>query len=350
MKGELPPAGSFVTKNAAVFIRKAPSHECYHTPYLPTVRLSERMFYQYCGQKGYEMMRDTLIKTIACHKSIRAYAAVTTDLVNQAAKLHSTLPVGTAALGRALTAVSMMGAMLKEEGESVSIQFKGGGPLGTVFAMSEFGAKVRGYVDHPLTDLPLNAKGKLDVGGAIGTDGMLSVVRQLSMGDPYVGQVPLISGEIGDDLTVYYAKSEQIPTAVGLGVLVDVDYTVKAAGGFIISLLPGAEEETVSLVEQGLQRVTSVTDLIVQGADAEGLLQAVLGEEELEEMEQITPSYCCRCSLEKMERGLISLGREELENLAKKPEDAELVCHFCNHKYYVSQKRLLELAKRAKVR
>lgn len=291
---------------------------------------------------------DVLLKTIA-NQQIRAYAAVTTDLVNQAAKLHQTMPVGTAALGRALTAVSMMGAMLKEEGETVSIQWKGGGPLGTVFAMSEYGAAVRGYVDHPYTDLPLNHRGKLDVGGAVGTDGTLSVVRQLAQGDPYVGQVPLVSGEIADDLTVYYAKSEQIPTAVGLGVLVDVDYSVKAAGGFIISLLPGAEEETIQLVEQGLRRVTSVTDLIVNGADASGILTAVLGNEaELAEMETIVPSYRCRCSSEKMERGLLSLGRDELTQLAEKPEDAELVCHFCNRKYYVSQKRLLELAKQAK--
>lgn len=291
---------------------------------------------------------DVLLKTIA-NQQIRAYAAVTTDLVNQAAKLHQTMPVGTAALGRALTAVSMMGAMLKEEGESVSVQWKGGGPLGTVFAMSEYGAAVRGYVDHPYVDLPLNHRGKLDVGGAVGTDGTLSVVRQLAQGDPYVGQVPLVSGEIADDLTVYYAKSEQIPTAVGLGVLVDVDYSVKAAGGFIISLLPGAEEETIQLVEQGLRKVTSVTDLILNGADASGILTAVLGEDAtLDEMETIVPSYRCRCSLEKMERGLLSLGRDELTQLAEKPEDAELVCHFCNRKYYVSQKRLLELAKQAK--
>lgn len=295
-----------------------------------------------------DLSMDTLIKTIAHHKMIRAYAAVTTDLVNRAASMHQTMPVGTAALGRALTAVGMMGAMLKEPGETVSIQFKGGGPLGSVFAMSEFGAKVRGYVDNPLADLPLNARGKLDVGSAVGVDGTLSVVRQLSVGEPYVGQIPLVSGEIGDDLTVYYAKSEQIPTAVGLGVLVDVDYSVKAAGGFIISLLPGADEETISLVEQGLQRVTSVTDLITAGADAKGILQAVLQGEALEEMEQITPCYRCNCSMEKMERGLISLGRKELESLAQKPEEAELVCHFCNHKYYVSQRRLLELAKKAK--
>ncbi len=292
---------------------------------------------------------DMILKSVAHQKNIRAYAAVTTDLVNEAAKLHQTMPVGTAALGRALTACAIMGAMLKEEGETVSIQLKGGGPLGSVFAMSGYGAKVRGYVDHPLTDLPLNKQGKLDVGGAVGVNGTLSVVRQLSVGEPYVGQVPLVSGEIGDDLTAYYAKSEQIPTAVGLGVLVDVDYSVKAAGGFIISLLPGAGEETISLVEQGLRRVTSVTDLIVGGADAKGILQAVLGEEELEEMEQVTPRYCCNCSLEKMERGLVSLGRKELEELAQKPEDAELVCHFCNRKYYISQKRLLELSQKAKL-
>ncbi len=291
---------------------------------------------------------DMLIKTIA-NQQIRAYAAVTTDLVNEAAKLHQTMPVGTAALGRALTAVSMMGAMLKEQGETVSIQFKGGGPLGSVFALSEYGSKVRGYVDNPYADLPLNHRGKLDVRNAVGVDGTLSVVRQIVGGDPYVGQVPLVSGEIADDLTVYYAKSEQIPTAVGLGVLVDVDYTVKAAGGFIISLLPGAEEETIQLVEKGLLRVKSVTDLIVNGADAKGILTAVLGEEaQLDEMETVVPSYCCRCSMEKMERGLLSLGKEELEHLAEKPEDAELVCHFCNHKYYVTQKRLKELSKKAK--
>lgn len=291
---------------------------------------------------------DTIIKTMAFHKTVRAYGAVTTDLVNRAAALHKTMPVGTAALGRALTAAAIMGAMLKEPGESVSLQWKGGGPLGSVFALGEFGAKVRGYVDNPLVDLPLSPGGKLDVGAAVGVDGTLSVVRQLAVGEPYVGQIPLVSGEIADDLTVYYAKSEQIPSTVGLGVLVDVDYSVKAAGGFIISLMPGAEEETVCRIEEGLRRVKSVTDLVAGGTDAAGILQAVLGDTELEEVETLTPAYSCPCSLERMERGLLSLGREELTELAEKPEGAELVCHFCNHSYQISQKRLRELAKQAK--
>ncbi len=290
---------------------------------------------------------DQLLKTIAKNRNIRAYAAVTTDLVNLSAQLHRTSPVATAALGRTLSAASMMGAMLKNEGESVSLQLKGDGPLGSVFAIGDSKARVRGYVNHPLVDLPLK-NGKLDVGGAIGQDGTLCVVRDLQMGQPYVGQVPLATGEVGDDLTLYFARSEQLPSAVGLGVLVDVDYSVKAAGGFIISLMPGADEDTISLVERGLSSITSVTDLIVQGKGCEDILSMLLPGVVLEEMEIMTPSYHCGCSLEKMERGMISLGVEELEDIIQEQGEADLVCHFCNKHYHISRERLEELKSFAK--
>ena len=240
-----------------------------------------------------------------------------------------------------------MGTMLKGEKDLVTLQIKGDGPIEGLLVTADSKGRVKGYPFNPNVDIPPKSPVKLDVGGAVGK-GYLTVIKDLGLKEPYVGKTELVSGEIAEDLTYYYAKSEQSPSAVGLGVVVDVAYSVKAAGGFIISLMPGAEEETVCRIEEGLRRVKSVTDLVAGGTDAAGILQAVLGDAELEEVETLTPAYACPCSLERMERGLLSLGREELTELAEKPEGAELVCHFCNHSYQISQKRLRELAKQAK--
>ncbi len=288
---------------------------------------------------------DKLIKAMAAGGQVRAYAAVTTDAVNVAAKIHNASAVASAALGRALTAAAIMGGMEKNEEETVSLQFKGGGPLGTVFAMSDGKARVKGYVTNPDVELPLNKKGKLDVGGAVGRNGNLCVIRDDRVGTPYIGQTRLATGEIGDDITFYYASSEQIPTAVGLGVLVDTDYSVKAAGGFIVSLLPGADDATITLVEEGLKNVTSVTELIEQGLSAKEILEKILPD--IEVLQEIEPCYECDCSTERFERGVRSLGSEEINDIIEKQGDAEIICRFCNKQYIIGKERLSELAKEA---
>lgn len=292
---------------------------------------------------------DKLIKAMAAGGQVRAYAAITTDAVNTAAKLHNTSAVASAALGRALTAAAIMGGMEKNKEESVSLQFKGGGPIETVFAMSNGDAEIKGYVGNPYVELPLNKKGKLDVGGAVGRAGNLCVIRDFGKGTPpYVGQTRLATGEIGDDITFYYASSEQIPTAVGLGVLVDTDYSVKAAGGFIVSLLPGADDETITLVEEGLKNVTSVTELIEEGLSAEEILKRILPDIEI--LYEVTPVYNCGCSRERFERGIESLGVEEINGIIEDQGDAEVICRFCNKKYIIEKNRLLELAENARIK
>lgn len=290
---------------------------------------------------------DKLIKAMALGGSVRAYAAVTTDTVNKAVKIHNTSAVASAALGRALTAAALMGSMAKEDAETVSLQFKGGGPIGTVFAVGDSRAHVKGYVTDPTVELPLNKKGKLDVGGAVGRQGHLCVIRDDGVtGKPYVGQVRIATGEIGDDINFYYASSEQIPTASGLGVLVDTDYTIKAAGGFIIQLLPGADDSVIDAVEKGLKNITSVTDLITEGKDAEAILKTVFGEIEI--IGEETPDYVCGCSEERFEKGILSLGSEEIEGIIRDQGDAEIYCNFCNKRYLIKKQRLEELLEAAK--
>ena len=291
---------------------------------------------------------DKLIKAMAAGGQVRAYAAVTTDTVNKAAKLHNTSAVASAALGRALTAAAIMGGMEKHEEETVSLQFKGGGPIGTVFAMSDGKARVKGYVGNPEVELPLNKKGKLDVGSAVGRNGNLCVIRDNGSGTPYVGQTRLATGEIGDDITFYYASSEQIPTAVGLGVLVDTDYSIKASGGFIVSLLPGADEKTISLVEEGLKNVTSITDLVAEGLSPLEILEKILPD--IEVVGEVTPAYDCGCTRERFEKGILSLGVKEISDIIEEQGDAEVVCHFCNSNYLIEKQRLCELLELAKIR
>lgn len=275
-------------------------------------------------------MSDKIVRAISTDGFVKAAAVSTRDLTERARNIHHTLPVATAALGRALAAASMMGNALKEDGASVSLQFRGGGPLGTVLAVSDNEGNVRGTVDHPETDLPLRADGKLDVGGAVGREGTLTVIRDLNMKEPYVGSVELMGGEIAEDLAAYFVESEQIPTACGLGVLVNRDQSVKTAGGYLVQLLPGAGEDAISRVEGSLLAAGAVTALLEKYPDPVELLRAALPDFKLELLEESPVEYRCTCSKERMERALISMGAAELRSLIDEQGGAELTCRFCD--------------------
>lgn len=285
-------------------------------------------------------MNDQLVRTISRDGMVKAVAVSTRDLTERARQIHRTLPVATAALGRTLAAASMMGNALKEEGSSLTLQIKGGGPLGTILAVSDNQGNVRGRVDDPSVDLPLRPDGKLDVGRAVGQDGMLTVIRDLHMKEPYVGSVGLLGGEIAEDLAAYFVESEQIPSACALGVLVDRDQSVLAAGGYLIQLLPGAGEDVISKVEGGVLAVGPVTELLRQGLTPEELLGRVLSDFELEILERTPVEYRCYCSRERMERALISLGPEELESMIAEQGGAELTCRFCDNVQRFSREEL----------
>lgn len=276
-------------------------------------------------------MSDQLIRAISQDGLIKVSAVSTRDLTERARQIHKTLPVATAALGRLLAAASMMGNALKEEAASITLQIKGGGPLGTLLAVSDHEGNVRGTVEHPDADLPLREDGKLDVGTAVGNQGTLTVVRDLRMKEPYVGSVGLLWGEIAEDVALYFVESEQIPTACGLGVLVDRDQSVLSAGGYLVQLLPGAGEETAEALEASLRAAKPVTELLKADPDPEALLRAALPGLELEILEKRPIEYRCDCSRERMERALISLGREELRAMIDEQGGAELTCRFCDN-------------------
>lgn len=275
-------------------------------------------------------MSDQLVRAISADGSFQAVAVSTRALTERARNIHKTLPTATAALGRTLAAASMMGNALKDSGASLTLQFRGGGPLGKILAVSDNEGNVRGTVDNPGVDLPLRPDGKLDVGRAVGADGTLTVIRDLNMKEPYVGSVVLVGGEIAEDLAAYFAESEQIPTACGLGVLVDRDQSVLAAGGYLIQLLPGAGEDVISQVERGVLAAGPVTELLRKCDDPEALLHTVLAGFSLEILERTPVEYRCPCSRERMERALISLGPEELEAMLQEQGGAELSCRFCD--------------------
>lgn len=291
---------------------------------------------------------DSLIRGNSIDGTIRVFAAITTDLVNEAHRIHNTSATASAALGRLLTGAAIMGAQLKSDDDSVTLQINGDGPLGTLIAVTDNKSNVRGYVANPYADLPLNAKGKLDVGGAVG-GGFLSVVRDLGLKEPYIGRIPLVSGEIAEDLTYYFAKSEQIPTAVALGVLVDTDLSIKAAGGYMIQLMPDATEETAEQLTQIIETLPSVTDMIVNGMTSEDIAFAVTnGFNMLLDNNTANPEYKCKCSREKMERALISLGKKELRDIIEEQGEAEMNCQFCDVKYYFDKAQLEEILDAAK--
>ena len=276
-------------------------------------------------------MSDQLVRAISKDGFVKAVAVSTRDLTERARQIHKTLPVATAALGRTLAAASMMGNALKGDGASVTLQIKGGGPLGKILAVSDNEGNVRGTVDDPAVDIPLRPDGKLDVGSAVGCDGTLTVIRDLNMKEPYVGSVGLLGGEIAEDLAAYFVESEQIPSACGLGVLVDRDQSVKAAGGYLIQLLPGAGEDVISKVEGGVMAAGSVTGLLRENDDPEAILRKVLSDFDLDILEKSPVEYRCYCSRERMERALISLGPQQLESLIEEQGSAELRCQFCDN-------------------
>nr|WP_325304353.1 Hsp33 family molecular chaperone HslO [uncultured Dysosmobacter sp.] len=285
-------------------------------------------------------MQDQLVRAISKDGFVKAVAVSTRGLTERARQIHKTTPVATAALGRTLAAASMMGNALKGEGASVTLQVKGGGPLGTVLAVSDNQGNVRGTVDNPQVDLPLRPDGKLDVGSAVGAEGTLTVIRDLHMKEPYVGSVALLGGEIAEDLATYFVESEQIPTACGLGVLVDRDQSVLAAGGYLIQLLPGASEDIITQVEGGILAAGPVTTLLHEDGDPESLLRRVMSDFELEILETSPIEYRCYCSRERMEKALISLGPEELRSLIDDQGDAELTCRFCDSVQHFSREEL----------
>ena len=285
-------------------------------------------------------MADQIIRVLAKNAPVKASVITARDMVERARQIHRTLPVATAALGRTLMAASMMGNQLKEEDGSVTLRIKGDGPLGGITAVADSAGNARGYVVNPAVDLPLKGPAKLDVGSAVGRDGSLTVIKDMNLKEPYVGTVPLVSGEIAEDITSYFAESEQIPTACALGVLVDVDQSVLCAGGYLIQLLPGADDAAISAIERGIARVGPVTEALRGGLDARGLVEQVLSEFELEELSAEPVEYRCYCSRDRVTRALISMGREELEALIREQGRAELTCQFCDKVYHYTKEEL----------
>lgn len=292
-------------------------------------------------------MSDYIVRAIAGGGSIRAFAATTGEMVQHARQVHHTSPVASAALGRMLTAAAMMGGMLKGEKDLLTLQIRGLGPLKGVVVSSDSHCRVKGYVFNPNVEIPSKHPGKLDVSGAIG-EGYMSVIKDIGLKEPYAGRIQLVSGEIAEDLTYYYAQSEQTPSAVGLGVLVDTDTSIRCAGGFIIQLLPDAPEEIISTLEQRLNTIPYVTDLLDMGQTPEGILEMLLEGLDMKILDKVPTEFYCNCNKERVEKTLISIGKEELEKIIKDDKKANLHCHFCGKEYDFTEEELLTLLEEAK--
>lgn len=288
------------------------------------------------------MTTDYLVKALAFEGQIRAYAVRSTETVGEVQERHQMWPTATAALGRTISASVMMGAMLKGD-DSITVKIQGDGPLGPIVVDANARGEVRGYATNPQTHLPLNEQGKLDVRGAVGTEGMLSIVKDLGMKDYFTGQVPIISGEIAEDFTQYMVVSEQVPSAVALGVLVDPDNTVKASGGFILQVMPGATEETIELLEGRIANMTAISTMIDNGLTPEGILAEVLGQENVEFLSRIDVKFDCDCSKERFSEAIKGLGAVEIQAMIDEDHGAEAQCHFCLEKYQFSEQELREL-------
>ncbi|ATU25333.1 Hsp33 family molecular chaperone HslO [Bacillus velezensis] len=284
---------------------------------------------------------DYLIKAIAYNGKVRAYAARTTDMVNEAQRRHDTWPTASAAIGRTMTASLMLGAMLKGE-DKLTVKIEGGGPIGAIVADANAKGEVRAYVSNPHVHFDLNEQGKLDVRRAVGTDGTLSVVKDLGLRDYFTGQVEIVSGELGDDFTYYLVSSEQVPSSVGVGVLVNPDNTILAAGGFIIQLLPGTDEETISTIEKQLSQIEPISKLIQKGLTPEEILEEVLGQKP-DVLETMPVKFHCSCSKDRFETAILGLGKKEIQDMIEEDGKAEAVCHFCNEKYLFTKEELEEL-------
>ena len=292
--------------------------------------------------------KDYIVRGTAADAQVRVFAATTRNLVEEARQRHNTSPVATAALGRLLTAGAMMGCMMKGEKDLLTLQIQCSGPIGGLTVTADSMGRVKGYVIHPEVMLPINSKGKLDVGGALDM-GILNVIKDMGLKEPYVGQTVLQTGEIAEDLTYYFANSEQIPSSVGLGVLMSKNNTVAQAGGFIIQLMPFAEEKVISALEKKLSAMTSVTSYLEAGKSPEELLSEIFGDMELEFTDRLDTSFYCNCSKERVEKALISIGEKEIKEMIAEGEEVQLHCHFCNENYAFSiedLKRILKGAKR----
>ena len=285
-------------------------------------------------------MTNEIVRAITGDGLVKAAAITGRDIVERARNIHKLFPMATAALGRTLMGASLMGDMLKEEKGSLTIQIKGGGPLGTILAVSDHEGNVRGYVQNPQVELMEQRPGKLDVGAAVGLDGTLTVIKDIGLKEPYVGSIGLFSGEIAEDLAMYFVESEQIPTACALGVLVGLDQSVTAAGGYLIQLLPGASEDMISKIEAGVRSMGAVTAALDGGLDGEGLLRTVLKAFHLEILEKHPVEYRCYCSRDRVSRALISMGRKDLTELIQEQGQAELTCQFCDEVYRFSKSEL----------
>ena len=288
-------------------------------------------------------MKDYIVRAMTADGFVKAMAIASTNLVERARNIHKTTPTATAALGRVLTAASMMGNLQKVENGALTLQVKGNGPLGTILATSDAVGNVRGYVHNPSITLLEKYAGKLDVGAAVGTDGMLTVIRDLQMKEPYIGSVALVSGEIADDVTAYFAQSEQTPTACALGVLVDTDQSVKVAGGYLIQLLPGAPEEVISRLEQGIAKAGAVTPMLSDGLTPEDILHRVMADFELEFLETTEVCYKCYCSRERVASTLITVGKKDLQEMIDEGKPITIECQFCDTKYQFTPDELREL-------
>ncbi len=289
---------------------------------------------------------DKIIRILEKEGNFRLFVSSSTELVETARENHQTSPVVTAALGRLLTAAAMMGTMMKGEKDLITLNIKGTGPIGGVLATSNSKGEVKGYPLNNYVDIPLKRKGKLDVAGAVGT-GNLYVIKDLGLKEPFNGNVELVSGEIAEDLTYYFTVSEQTPSAVGLGVLIDLDSTVKVAGGFILQIMPSCSDEAITKLEKNIASISSVTDILLEDG-LDGLIEKLSSGFEVEIMDEVHPVFKCDCTKEKVEKALITIGKKELEKIAKEDEKTEMTCHFCNKKYYFSREEIKELAKQSK--
>ena len=288
-------------------------------------------------------MKSTVIRGTAANNSIRVFVADTTNMVEKVRKVHVTSPVASAALGRTMTATSIMGLMLKSENHKLTVQIKGGGKLGSIVVVGDSFGNVKGYVANPQVESSYTKPGKLNVGEAVGNKGDLTVIKDLGLKDPYVGTSSLVSGEIAEDFASYFLNSEQQPTAVALGVLVDRDYTIKAAGGFIIQVLPNVDEETIKKLEEKVMNLEPITTLMDKGMNEEDIFNFILEGMSPMILERYEVDFVCDCNKDRLEKALISIGRTELEEIIEEDEGAELVCHFCNEKYHFNKEELQKL-------
>lgn len=292
-------------------------------------------------------MADKLTRAITKDGFFKISAVVSNETVEQSRKFHNSSPVATAALGRLLTAGLLMGGELKEDNAKLTLQMSGDGPLGRVIVSANSKGEVKGYAENPQIDMPLNEKGKLDVGGAIGK-GTLSVIKDLGLKEPYIGQVAIQTGEVGDDLAYYFMQSEQVPSVVALGVLVDRDFSVKCAGGFIIQVMPECNDESLTMLENSIAGIMSVTEMLSQGMDGADMIKYAMLGFDTEILEESEVGYVCDCSRERMERAIVSLGKAEIDAIIKEQGQAEIVCSFCNKPYVFNTEELEAMRDRAR--